>query len=164
MTPVLRLTPQGLRAGDRVLPCTVGRGGIVAGEAKREGDGATPCGVHRIVATLFRPDRMAPPAPWARPIGPRDLWCDDPASPRYNHAVRAPFGASAERMRRADRLYDLVLVLDWNRPRAVPGRGSAIFVHRWRGPGHPTEGCVALAPEALRWLAARTPPGTPFLV
>lgn len=156
------LTPTGLRLAGRRLACTIGRGGRV--RAKREGDGATPRGVHRIAGMLYRADRMAPPAPWARPIGPRDLWCDDPVSPRYNHAVRGPFAASAERLFRGDRLYDLVLLTDWNWPAARPGEGSAIFLHRWRRPGYPTEGCVAFAPRDLRWIAAHIRPGTRLVV
>jgi L,D-peptidoglycan transpeptidase YkuD (ErfK/YbiS/YcfS/YnhG family) len=46
----------------------------------------------------------------------------------------------------------------------VPGRGSAIFVHRWRGPVQPTAGCVALRPDHLRWVAARIAPGTRLVV
>lgn len=162
MTPDdLVVTPMGLRFRGRRFPCTLGRGGIVT--SKREGDGGTPEGVHRIVGMLYRPDRMARPAHWAVPIRPRDLWCDDPASVDYNLMVRAPFAGSAEHLRRADRLYDLVIVTDWNWPRAerapVP-RGSAIFLHRWRRPGMPTEGCVGLAPSDLRWIAARIGIGT----
>ena len=154
MTPGdLVLTPMGLRHGGLVYPCTVGRGGVRT--HKREGDGATPTGVHRITGMLFRPDRIARPAPWARPIGPRDLWCDDPAHPAYNRPVRTPFGASHERLRRADRLYDLVLLTDWNWPYAVKGRGSAIFIHRWRKPGHPTEGCIGLRTRDLDWIVPR---------
>ena len=156
------LTPTGLRFRGRTLPCTIGSGGLRSD--KREGDGATPRGVHRITGMLYRPDRMPPPAPWARPIGPRDLWCDAPAHPCYNSQVRAPFDASAERLRRADRLYDLVLLTDWNWPEAEPYRGSAIFLHRWRGPVRPTEGCVAMAPVDLQWLAARVQVRTRFVV
>ncbi len=156
------LTPMGLRFGGRTLPCSIGKGGIST--TKREGDGATPAGAHRIVGMLYRPDRMSPPANWAVPIGPGDLWSDDPGDGSYNHMVRAPYRHSHERLRRADRLYDLVLLTDWNWPRSVPGRGSAIFVHRWRKPGHPTEGCVALAPKNLLWLARRIGPGTRLIV
>ena len=86
------LTPAGLRFAGRVIPCSIGRGGVSA--AKREGDGATPAGVHRIAGLLYRPDRLARPAPWAEPIGPGDLWCDDSGDPAYNQPVRAPFAAS----------------------------------------------------------------------
>jgi L,D-peptidoglycan transpeptidase YkuD (ErfK/YbiS/YcfS/YnhG family) len=147
------LTPMGLRFAGRVFPCRIGRGGVT--HDKREGDGATPVGTHRIIGCLYRPDRTAAPCDWARPIGPRDLWSDDPAHEDYNLMVRAPYPASHERLSRADPQYDIVLLTDWNWPRAERGRGSAIFLHAWRGPGHPTAGCVALSPVALRWITAR---------
>lgn len=153
----LWLTPMGLRAGGRLLPCTWGRGGIT--QTKREGDGATPTGTHRVAGMLYRPDRMAAPAAWAEPIGPRDLWSDDPRDPAYNHHVRAPHPFSHEKLRRADPMYDLIVVLDWNWPDATPGRGSAIFMHRWRRPGAPTAGCLALSAPNLVWLARRLHPG-----
>jgi L,D-peptidoglycan transpeptidase YkuD (ErfK/YbiS/YcfS/YnhG family) len=152
----------GLRAGRRVIACSIGRGGITTD--KREGDGATPAGRHRIVGMLYRPDRLACPAGWARPILPGDLWCDDPDHPAYNHGVRAPFGPSHEVLRRADPLYDIVLVTDWNYPEAEPGRGSAIFLHQWRRPGFPTAGCIAMARGDLIRLAAELPPGAELIV
>jgi L,D-peptidoglycan transpeptidase YkuD (ErfK/YbiS/YcfS/YnhG family) len=160
----LVLTPTGLRFMGRRFPCSIGRGGVVPGRAKREGDGGTPTGHHRIVGMLYRPDRMAPPAPWAVPIGPSDLWSDDPSDGLYNQMVRAPYAPSHERLRRADPLYDLVLVTDWNWPQAEPGRGSAIFLHRWRRPGYPTAGCVAFAAADLLWIARRLRPGARLIV
>jgi L,D-peptidoglycan transpeptidase YkuD (ErfK/YbiS/YcfS/YnhG family) len=151
----LVVTPMGVRFMGRVFPCTIGRGGIVAAGQKREGDGATPTGVHRIVGMLYRPDRMARPTDWALPIGPMDLWSDDPADEDYNLMVRAPHRFSHEKLRRADPLYDLVILTDWNWPHAEPGRGSAIFLHRWRRPGYPTAGCVAIDPRDLLWIAQR---------
>jgi L,D-peptidoglycan transpeptidase YkuD (ErfK/YbiS/YcfS/YnhG family) len=44
------------------------------------------------------------------------------------------------------------MITDWNWPRAVPGRGSAIFIHQWRSPGAPTAGCIAMARQNLIWL------------
>ncbi|WP_132546244.1 L,D-transpeptidase family protein [Rhodovulum euryhalinum] len=158
----LVLTPTLLRFAGRSFPRSIGRGGVT--DDKREGDGATPRGVHRIVGMLYRPDRMARPAPWAVPIGPMDLWSDDPGHADYNHMVRAPYPHSHERLRRADPLYDLVLVTDWNWPCAEPGRGSAIFVHRWRKPRHPTEGCIALAPDHLRWIVERLMPESRLII
>lgn len=158
----LVLTPLGLRYRGRRYPCAIGRGGLRAD--KREGDGATPTGLHRIAMTLYRPDRMAPPAPWAIPTLPGDLWSDDSDDAAYNQMVRAPYAPSHEVMRRADPLYDLVLVTDWNWPDAVPGRGSCIFIHQWRRPGYPTEGCIALRRDHLRGLAAQIAPGTRLIV
>ncbi len=160
MTPLV-LTPTGLRRGRRTWPCTIGRGGVR--DPKREGDGATPMGTLRITGALWRPDRLPRPVPWARPIRPGDLWCDDPGHPLYNRPARAPLAASAEALRRADPLYDLILTTDWN-DAGVPGAGSAIFLHRWRRPGFPTEGCIALAPADLLAVARAAPPGTPLLI
>ena len=58
-------------------------------------------------------------------------------------------------MRREDRLYDLVIVTDHNRIPRVRGAGSAIFFHIAREGFTPTQGCVAIAPEAMRRLAPR---------
>jgi L,D-peptidoglycan transpeptidase YkuD (ErfK/YbiS/YcfS/YnhG family) len=149
----LVLTPTGLRFLGRRFPCTIGRGGIRS--AKREGDGATPRGVHRLVGMLYRPERMARPADWALPIRPRDGWSDDVRDPDYNLMVTRPHGFGHERLWRADPVYDLILLTDWNWPQARKGAGSAIFIHQWRGPGRPTEGCVALSRSDLRWLAPR---------
>tara|TARA_R110002096_G_scaffold80453_6_gene188560 strand:+ start:3476 stop:4018 length:543 start_codon:yes stop_codon:yes gene_type:complete len=160
----LVITPTGVRFLGRRFGCTIGRGGVT--RDKREGDAATPAGSHRIMDMLYRPDRLrgADLPPWARPIGLRDLWSDDPRDPDYNHLVRAPHRYGHEQMRRADPLYDLVMITDWNWPRAVPGKGSAIFVHSWRRPCFPTAGCVALARPDLLWIAARIQPGARLLI
>jgi L,D-peptidoglycan transpeptidase YkuD (ErfK/YbiS/YcfS/YnhG family) len=156
------LTPTGLRFWGARLPFTVGWGGVV--RDKREGDGGTPVGVHRIVGCLYRADRLAAPCDWAVPIGPNDLWSDDPDDDEYNHLVRRPHLGSVERLKRGDRLYDIVLVTDWNWPHAVPGRGSGIFIHRWRGPGRPTQGCVGLHPAHLAWIVPRISYATRLVV
>ena len=162
MTTDLVLTRVGLRLGRRCWPCTIGRGGIRSD--KREGDGATPVGCHRIVGLLYRPDRLALPVDWATPIRPGDLWSDDETRPDYNSLVKGPYAGRHEVLRRADRLYDVVLLTDWNWPKATPGRGSAIFLHRWRRPGHPTEGCIALRPDHLGKLIRAIRPGHRLIV
>jgi L,D-peptidoglycan transpeptidase YkuD (ErfK/YbiS/YcfS/YnhG family) len=147
-------SPRGwLRLGGLKFPCALGRTGCRA--RKREGDGATPVGRWRIRAVLYRPDRVRRPRTLlpVLPIRPYDGWCDAPADRNYNRPVRHPYPASAERLWRADALYDVVVVLSCNdRPR-VRGRCSAIFMHVAR-PGYaPTEGCIALArPHLLRLL------------
>jgi L,D-peptidoglycan transpeptidase YkuD (ErfK/YbiS/YcfS/YnhG family) len=145
------LTPMGLRFKGITYPCTIGRGGLST--RKAEGDGATPIGTHRIVGMLYRPDRMARPANWAKPIGPNDLWSDDVKDLDYNMLVQAPHAFSHETLRRADPMYDLILLTDWNWPYAVKGRGSAIFIHQWRGRGRPTAGCIGLRRDHLRSIA-----------
>ncbi|KIC40738.1 hypothetical protein RA27_13340 [Ruegeria sp. ANG-R] len=163
MTPNdLVLTPRGVRFLGHVFPCAVGKGGLT--RTKKEGDGATPVGVHHIVGMLYRADRIPRPAPWARPIGPRDLWSDDVKDLAYNHLVQAPHDYSHEKLRRADPLYDLILITDWNYPDAIPGNGSAIFLHQWRRPRYPTEGCIAFGRSHLRWIARQIAPGTRLII
>ena len=77
-------------------------------------------------------------------------------------SVLTPLGR--EVLPRADPLYDIVLLTDWNWPLAETGRGSAIFLHQWRRPGYSTEGCLAFARPDIRWLAERAAPGTPILI
>ncbi len=158
----LVLTPTHLRFLGRRLPCAIGRAGRTG--AKREGDGATPRGVHDIVGMLYRPDRLPRPADWAVPIRPGDLWSDDPAHEDYNLMVRTPYAHSAESLRRPDPLYDLILITDWNWPRARRGGGSAIFVHVWRRPRYPTAGCIALSRTDLLWIAPRLRHGVKLIV
>ena len=158
----LVVTRRGLRFLGQYFPCTVGHSGIR--RDKCEGDGATPAGSHRITGCLYRPDRMACPCSWARPIWPGDLWSDDPRDASYNSLVRHPHRYSHESLRRADPMYDLILLTDWNWPNAAPGRGSAIFIHSWRKPGHPTHGCIALCHDHLIWITRRIAPGNRLIV
>lgn len=167
----LVVTRWGARLGQRRLVCAVGRGGICRGADKREGDGASPAGVHRLMALLYRADRGARPkgAFKAQAIGPSDLWSDDPTDPRYNQPRRAPSPFRHERLRRGDRQYDLLLVSDWNaalpgRQGARPGAGSAIFLHLWRKARHPTAGCIALARRDFLWLLTRLSPRAKVVV
>ncbi|MCX7565662.1 L,D-transpeptidase family protein [Sulfitobacter sp. F26169L] len=163
MTPDdMVLTPMGVRFQGRMWPCTIGKGGISG--RKREGDGATPRGVHRIVGMLYRPDRIARPTSWASPIGPRDLWSDEVHDSQYNTLVRAPYAHSHEKLRRADPLYDLVILTNWNWPDAEAGRGSAIFIHQFRRAGYPTEGCVAFSRPHLHEIAQRIARHTRLIV
>jgi len=152
---------QGLLAiGGTVFACALGRGGITA--FKREGDGGTPLGPMKVLWGYRRPGRGFPP-PTRLPIlpaAPSLGWCDAPGDRNYNRPVRLPYPASSETMQRADRLYDVVLVLDWNMRPAIRGRGSAIFLHVAR-PGYaPTEGCIAVSPATMRRLLPLISAGT----
>ncbi|MER9021772.1 L,D-transpeptidase [Mesorhizobium sp. M0815] len=139
-----------LQAGKLVFPCALGHGGISAG--KREGDGATPLASMRILSGYFRGDRFSSGRRTRlamTPIG-RDVgWCEVPGDRNYNRPVKIPYGASHERMQRADDLYDACLVLDWNIVPRRRGRGSAIFFHLARPGFTPTQGCVAVTARTM---------------
>ena len=138
-----------LVAGAIVFPCALGRGGISAN--KREGDGATPLGPMRILSGYFRGDYVAARRTrLAMTQIQADLgWCEVPGDRNYNRPVKIPYGASHETMRRADRLYDYCLVLDWNVMPRRRGRGSAIFFHLARPGFTPTQGCVAVTAKVM---------------
>jgi len=154
-----RLTGRGLR-----LACALGSGGVTTD--KREGDGATPAGCWPVRRLRYRPGRVAVPATRLPrlPVRFRDGWCDDPGHPAYNRPVRLPLPASAERLQRPDRLYDLVVELGHNDDPPVPGAGSAIFLHVARPGLRPTAGCIALPLHQLRRLVARLRRGDRILV
>ena len=139
----LILSPLGLRAGNKLFPCVIGKNGI--SKLKKEGDGKTPTGKHQIVGMLYRPDKISQPRKWALPIRPRDIWSDDVKDPNYNLMGTSPSSFGHERLFRSDQLYDLVIITNWNWPYAVKGRGSAIFIHSWRKTVYPTEGCIGLS-------------------
>ena len=65
-------------------------------------------------------------------------------------------------MRRRDRLYEFGLVVQQNDRPVVKGKGSAVFLHVWRGADIPTIGCTAMARAdlltLLRWLKPQERP------
>ena len=149
-----------LTAGPLALPVALGRGGMK--DNKREGDGGTPCGMFRPKRLWWRGDRHARPMTQlpVRRIGRDDGWCEDPRDRHYNQPVRVPAGSSADRLTRADELYDFIVEIDHNTHPRVAGRGSAVFIHVARPGFAPTAGCIALDTRTLRRLLARLGPRT----
>ena len=164
MTRILVTADGFLSLGDMRFPCRLGKSGTILD--KHEGDGATPIGEWPIRRVLFRPDRVeAPPTALAvTPVAPDDGWCDDPAHPDYNRAVKLPHPASCESLWRDDGLYDVVVVLGHNDSPPVPGKGSAIFLHVAKPDGSPTRGCVALTLADLLTVLRHCAPGDSLTV
>ena len=134
-----------VQLGPLRIPAAIGRTGRTS--CKREGDGATPIAVMPLLSGFLRGDRLSLPktALLLRRIRPVMLWCDEPMHPSYNRLVSAPFRPIHEEMRRADGLYDICLVLDWNVTSRRRHAGSAIFFHLIRPGYEPTAGCIAVA-------------------
>ena len=153
-----------LTAAGIALPVAIGRGSIKAN--KREGDGGTPRGVFRPRRLWWRADRHPRPATRlpVRAIRPDDGWCEDPADRHYNRPVKVPDGSKADRLTRADSLYDFIVEIDHNTRPRIAGRGSAVFIHAAREGFAPTAGCVALRLDKLRHLLARLGPRTRIVV
>lgn len=132
-------------------PCALGKGGVLPAEDKREGDGATPAGRWVVRRGYWRDDRLDQPetAIPLKPIREDDGWCDASEDAAYNRAVRLPYPASCEHLRRDDELYDIIIVVSHNDDPPVPAMGSAVFFHCAK-PGYPpTRGCIAVARDDM---------------
>ena len=141
-----------------------GRGGVRAD--KREGDGASPAGVFRLVSVFYRPDRVSAPRT-GLPVTAltADMgWVDDPADPNYNRVVALPYAASHEELWRVDEIYDLIVVIGYNTAPVVAGAGSAIFLHVAREDFAPTAGCIAIPREPLARLLGLLGPGSTITI
>jgi L,D-peptidoglycan transpeptidase YkuD (ErfK/YbiS/YcfS/YnhG family) len=153
-----------LIAGRLAIPVILGRAGIRAN--KREGDGATPRGRFRLRRLWWRADRNSRPPtllPTVR-IDRRIAWCEDPGDRRYNRPFRRSANEPGDRLWRNDRLYDVIIEIDYNTRPRVACRGSAVFLHLARPERSPTAGCVAFAASDLRRLLARLGPKTRILI
>ena len=82
---------------------------------------------------------------------------DDTNSTYYNtitdrKSVTAPDWKSSEKMLLTDDRYRLGVFVGHNTGPAVPGAGSCIFLHIWKGPEIPTSGCTAMSDGAIESL------------
>lgn len=160
------------------IAVTLGRTGMVpgnglvswnSGQLKREGDGKTPVGIFSVdmVFGYATPDKAAfVKLPYLM-VEARHFCVDDPESRHYNRIVDSNVVAekdwiSAEEMLRKDGLYLWGIVPGYNTRHVEPGGGSCIFLHLWRSPDSPTEGCTAMEQSDMEsllcWLdPARSP-------
>jgi len=131
--------------------CALGRGGVVAADQKREGDGTSPQGIWQMKRVFYRPDRLARPETVLPlvPLRETDGWCDAPGHSLYNRPVTLPFAASHEKLWREDHVYDLIVELSHNSDPVVPALGSAVFFHLAHDDFRPTEGCVAISRQHM---------------
>jgi L,D-peptidoglycan transpeptidase YkuD (ErfK/YbiS/YcfS/YnhG family) len=126
----------------------LGRSGVSA--QRTEGDGTTPAGTFPLRRVFYNPERMSAPVSGLPvvSISRDDGWCDDAVSPQYNQLVKLPFPYSHEVLWREDSLYDVLIEVGYNDDPALPGKGSAIFIHVMPEVGF-TEGCISLKKEDL---------------
>lgn len=131
----------------------LGRNGVAAPGAKREGDGKTPYGAYPMRGGFGIYANPGLRSSWLVTRW-RDVWVDDSRSALYNTHRLLPVrgrwtSAEALRLRPA---YNYAQVIGYNERRR-PGRGSAIFLHIDQGRG--TAGCVSLPRKlllkVLRW-------------
>ena len=138
---------------------TIGEKGFASIDKKREGDGKSPTGIFPLGTAFGYASSVSTKMPY-RQATDNDFWVDDIHSDDYNKWVNGRPGAiSAEKMKREDDLYKVGVVIEYNMNPIVRGKGSAIFLHVWRGKGKPTLGCVAVAEDKILRLLGWLDPG-----
>ncbi len=144
------------------IRANIGRNGFAAPGEKREGDGKTPSGTYPLNIAFGYEPFVDTDLRYIQ-LQPDDFWVDDPESPQYNLWVKGvPQAKSYETLLRSDSLYKYAVVIEYNAHPIVPGHGSAIFLHVWRGQNKPTAGCVSISEEnmkkTLKWLDRKKNP------
>jgi len=140
-----------LICGDFEFKCSIGKNGLKRN--KFEGDKSTPIGTFSLGPVYYRSDRVAKPDTELKTIKihKRMGWCDDPNNTHYNRKIRLNKKNKGEKFYRKDKIYDIVLVVNYNAKKIVKNKGSAIFIHvtnNYRS----TRGCVALSLNDLQIL------------
>ncbi|BDS06264.1 hypothetical protein NT6N_13040 [Oceaniferula spumae] len=140
-----------------------------AAPRKREGDKRAPAGIFKLGGAYGYADQIRKhPALTYRKVTTRDLWVEDRNSPHYNrHIVLGHTPSSSwekkAQMRQNDHAHSLKLYIAHNDAilggKPVPGLGSAIFFHIWRGGGSKsTAGCTTMSENQLKQLIAQVDP------
>ena len=130
------------------------------GKQKKEGDRRAPAGVFSLGGAWGYAAQSSyhQNLPYQQ-ITSRDLWVEDVSSPSYNKHIRLDHEPKSawekkQQMRQGDAAHALKLFVNHNAgSQIVPGAGSAIFFHIWRGGGSKaTFGCTTMAKEQLQSL------------
>ena len=171
------------RFGDRwkqvgdPIPVVVGKNGLAwdpqlanrhtdqfHGPVKHEGDGRSPAGIFKLGDSFGFADSPSDIQNY-RQLTATTECIDDVNSKHYaqivdRSSVEDVDWNSSEKMRSID-LYRWGIVAHYNMSPAVPGNGSCIFLHVWRGAAQGTAGCTAM-PETdllntIHWLNSKAP-------
>lgn len=144
------------------IPVVLGKSGI---GKQKEGDGKTPLGTYTL-GSAFGYGEMPPDikVDYA-PVTEQDYWIDDVNSADYNTWVN--FSGNADEAWNSYEklytpLYKYAMEINYNVSPIIPGKGSGIFLHIWRSPAKPTNGCIALSePNLLKVLSQLDPAKSP---
>ena len=148
--------PGGWTAVVGPVTARIGKDGV--GRAS-ETTSRTPAGTFGLTEAFGRSANPGTALPYRR-INTNDYWISDVGSSRYNQFYECAPGtcpfitAAGEHLWDAGSSYNYAVVIDYNRWPAVPGAGSAFFLHVTNGA--PTAGCVAIDQGSLvrimQWL------------
>ncbi|SES39066.1 L,D-transpeptidase family protein [Actinokineospora terrae] len=144
-----RRTATGWAAQIGPVTAFVGKAGV--GQAS-ESTTKTPAGVWTLTESFGHKPTNGTRLPYKQ-VDTWDWWVSDVNSAYYNTPRRCapgtcPFNEGAgENLGKVGYAYDRAVVLDYNRAPAVPGAGSAFFLHV--STNKPTAGCVSVAAPTL---------------
>ena len=128
---------------DFKFKCAIGKKGLK--KHKIEGDNCTPKGIFTIGNLYYRKDRVNNPTTVLKKkiIKSNMGWCNDPKSSLYNKEIKIIKKNGYEKLSRKDYKYNYLAVINYNRKKIIPNRGSAIFFHLTKN-YKPTAGCISL--------------------
>jgi L,D-peptidoglycan transpeptidase YkuD (ErfK/YbiS/YcfS/YnhG family) len=170
---------QGWQSNGPPFRVVLGRGGLgwghglhpdsESGPQKKEGDGRSPAGIFLLpYAFGYAAADSVPEIKLQYVQCTASLECvDDTNSPHYNlfvdrTNVDAVDWKSSEKMRLKDDEYRLGVFVAHDTSPPVPGDGSCVFLHIWKGPDIPTSGCTAMSAGEMEgllgWLDGQTRP------
>ena len=137
------------------IKCAVGKSGIT--NKKKEGDNKTPRGKFKFEYILYRKDRIINLRTRLKTLEiKKDMgWCDDSNSKNYNQLIKIPFKYSYEKLWLKENIYDIILVLNYNRNPIIKNKGSAIFLHIAKNKYQATKGCVAISKPNIKLLVSK---------
>lgn len=136
----------------------VGKNGFT--KTKKEGDGKAPVGIYSFGTSFGSTSKPAKVKMAYRKTTKNDYWIDDQTSKDYNKWItykgKSPYKKWKSFERMNHELYKYGAVINYNTNPIVKGKGSAIFLHIWRGENKPTAGCTATSEKnvlsLLKWM------------
>ena len=140
-----------LQVDDFQFRCCIGKNGLIANKKKTEGDLSTPKGKFKLKKIFYRHDKikLIETKLEKQKIYKNMGWCNDPKSNYYNKLINIKNSKfTFEKLYRRDDKYNIIIVIDYNLKKIIPGKGSAIFIHTTKN-YKPTAGCIALKEKDL---------------
>ena len=146
------------------LRCSLGKRGITSN--KKEGDEKTPKGKFSLKYVLYRKDRIKKlKTKLQKKIIKKKMgWCDDTKSKSYNKLIKFPFKGNAEKLWLRSRVYDVIVVIDYNIKPTIKYKGSAIFLHIAQKNYTYTKGCIAINKKDMLFLISKIKNKTKLII
>ena len=160
----IKLKKNILYVGNYKLRCAIGKRGIT--DNKKEGDLKTPKGNFVFKSIFYREDRLSNlKCSIKKNIIKKSMgWCHDSSSKFYNKLIKFPFKKGAERLWLRQKIYNIILVINYNMKPIVKNKGSAIFLHIANKNYSPTKGCIAVSEKDILFLIGKVNRKTKLII